>query len=588
MEEREETSVSGILKTSKKGAKKSKALSAEEEARRREAVKEALLEKVELEKRALQIVERLLEDSVTEDFLIDCAWFITPANYKDTIEERSIAKLCGYPICPNKLGKIPTQQYKICTRTCKVYDITERKFYCSNFCYKASKQFEVQISKTPLWLRKHESPSKITLLKKGDNGSSGEEVKLSERHLQEEDIENPLPTQIDPHKSSLQPEELNHSYDSEHEQDFVSSVVFKKTGPKVHWGDLPKCNDRNTQSAVACDEKLKENDKQEVNGNTVSLDEATTRLHLCSLSENNAESNINSKTENSNFDRKQEELPPDEIENTSLIITQVGMSKKGAEGLRNLLKQHKSKPDSIQQNLLEYLKKTLNEWGTDETLVFLYGSERSAGMSFSEVMEGEKEEEVLDEDDIDDEEEVNRGGVTKVTPDYEPLKREMELMKLKVKEFYKGSWEIEEDKQGNLESTEPAKEPILPLVDSKAQHILQKKITVDKLRASLKNIVGPLGLTMSDISTDLNNLVRTFRFTNTNIIHKSPEWCLIAVVLLYLLSEVSPVIRGALEQPSSVQYLSTLMEELGLREEDLLSVVLLFKPHIQLGHGSQS
>uniref|UniRef100_A0A3B4A9X1 RTR1-type domain-containing protein n=1 Tax=Periophthalmus magnuspinnatus TaxID=409849 RepID=A0A3B4A9X1_9GOBI len=263
-----------------KGAKKSKALSAEEEARRREAVKEALLEKVELEKRALQIVERLLEDSVTEDFLIDCAWFITPANYKDTIEERSIAKLCSYPICPNKLGKIPTQQYKICTRTCKVYDITERKFYCSNFCYKASKQFE--------------------------------------------------------------------------------------------------------------------------------------------------------------------------------------------------------------------------------------------------------------------------------------------------------------------ESTEPAKEPILPLVDSKAQHILQKKITVDKLRASLKNIVGPLGLTMSDISTDLNNLVRTFRFTNTNIIHKSPEWSLIAVVLLYLLSEVSPVIRGALEQPSSVQYLSTLMEELGLREEDLLSVVLLFKPHIQLGHGSQS
>lgn len=31
---------------------------------------------------------------------------ITPANYRDTVEERSIAKLCGYPICPNKLGKV--------------------------------------------------------------------------------------------------------------------------------------------------------------------------------------------------------------------------------------------------------------------------------------------------------------------------------------------------------------------------------------------------------------------------------------------------------------------------------------------------
>lgn len=34
------------------------------------------------------------------------AKMITPANYRDTVEERSIAKLCGYPICPNKLGKV--------------------------------------------------------------------------------------------------------------------------------------------------------------------------------------------------------------------------------------------------------------------------------------------------------------------------------------------------------------------------------------------------------------------------------------------------------------------------------------------------
>lgn len=39
---------------------------------RREVVKEKLREKLELEKRALKIVERLLEDSVAEDFLVDC------------------------------------------------------------------------------------------------------------------------------------------------------------------------------------------------------------------------------------------------------------------------------------------------------------------------------------------------------------------------------------------------------------------------------------------------------------------------------------------------------------------------------------
>lgn len=39
---------------------------------RREELKEKLREKLELEKRAVKVVERLLEDSVAEDFLTDC------------------------------------------------------------------------------------------------------------------------------------------------------------------------------------------------------------------------------------------------------------------------------------------------------------------------------------------------------------------------------------------------------------------------------------------------------------------------------------------------------------------------------------
>lgn len=203
--------------------------------------------------------------------------------------------------------------------------------------------------------------------------------------------------------------------------------------------------------------------------------------------------------------------------------------------------------------------------------MFLYGSECSMGKP-----EGAEEEEELDEDDIEEEKEEDRAGATK--PDYETLKREAEEMQQKVTEFYKGAWGTAEEERGAQVALEkPAKEPVLPLVDSKAQHVIQKKITVDKLSSCLKNIVGPLGLTMNDISTDLNNLVRTFRFTNTNIIHKTPAWTLIAVVLLHLLSEVSPLIRQSLQQDSSVQYLHTLMEELELTEEDLLSLVHTFK-----------
>ncbi|XP_059200950.1 putative RNA polymerase II subunit B1 CTD phosphatase rpap2 isoform X2 [Centropristis striata] len=660
-------------KTAKKGGKRVKAMTAEEEARRREVVKETLREKFDLEKRALKIVERLLEDSVAEDFLVDCAKFIAPANYKDTVEERSIAKLCGYPICSNKMGKVPKQQYKICTKTNKVYDITERKSFCSNFCYKASKEFELQISTTPLWLRQHESPPEVKLMKKGDGGSSGEEVLLTTRRLEEEDIENPLAAQPEDARSSQDAAVgLGHSdgSDIEQEQDFVSSVVSQRQGPRVHWGDLPKRTDEDKKGDRGKVERQKKqrreggeeeaeghrkqgaeregNMREDENGkesrscktevgtdaenslNThrpngglpdeASVEEATAKLNCCNLSEgvtpaapppvestDNTTLASSSPCKDSNSSTESKRLPPSPLINTNqhssntasisqpdLNITQVGMSRRGAAGLRDLLKNHTAgaKPDNIRLNLLECLRRTLKEWSTDETLKFLYGAEHSLGSPFADVKEEKEVEEELDEDDLEDE--VTDEGADGVeagpqkrpsaaAPDYGALRQETQQLELRVKEFYKGTWVLPEEAEGNklgnkvTVQDQSTKDPALPLVDSHAQHLIQKRITVERLTSCLRNIVGPLRLTMSDISTDLNNLVRTFSFTNTNIIHKAPEWTLIAVVLLHLLSAVSPVVRDALETAASVEYLNTLMEELGLQEQDLLNLVRLFK-----------
>ncbi|KAM7400958.1 hypothetical protein PAMA_005247 [Pampus argenteus] len=658
----ERRSSGGASKTSKKGGKLVKAPSAEEEARRREAVREKLREKLELEKRALQVVERLLEESVAEDFLVDCARFITADNYKDAVEERSIAKLCGYPTCPNKLGKISTQQYKISTKTNKVYDITERKLFCSNFCYKASKEFELQILKSPLWLREHESPTEIKLMKKGDGGSSGEEVKLSEKRLQEQDIENPLSTQPEETHSSLQHSaaaSLRHSdgSDAEQEHEFLSSVISQRQGPRVHWGDLPKRTDednkgecrtmqrrekqnreKNEEENAEEEGKMRENENSRafacetenpkqlhtINSNQPTeeqtlkeergcVEEATAKMNLCSLSEpvthttalpsDSTQSHADHTTpvaclpfiesNPSTETRPQPDLPSSTL-TPGLNITQVGMSRRGAAGLRDLLKNHsaEAKPNSIRLNLLECLRRTLKEWSTDETLRFLYGADHSLGSPFADMKKEKKEEEdkELDEDDLLDEVSEDGGGVdtgvqkrpSVAPPDFKKLKKETQHLEFRVGEFYKGTWilpEEVEESSGNKVTVqdERAKVPALPLVDSHAQHLIQKRITVEKLTNCLRNIVGPLRLTMSDVTTDLNNLVRTFRFTNTNIIYKTPEWTLIAVVLLHLLSDVSPVVREALETPASVVYLNTLMEELGLQEQDLLNLVRLFK-----------
>ncbi|KAM6919711.1 putative RNA polymerase II subunit B1 CTD phosphatase rpap2 [Lycodopsis pacificus] len=676
METEERRRSEGSGKTSNRGGKRVQSKTAEEEeARRREVVRETLGEKFDLERRAMKVVERLLEDQVSEDFLVDCAWFITPPNYKDTIEERSIAKLCGYPLCSNKLGKITTQKYNISTKTNKVYDITERKCFCSNFCYKASKEFELQISTIPLWLRLHESPPEIILMKKGDGGSSGEVVMLLERGLQEEDVENPQP--VDPHSSQLGSAADGHGHsessDIEQEQDFVSSVVSQRQGARVHWGNLPKRTDEDkkrerqkkqrrdgdekeieghrSRGADREGKKREDEDRREsfpcktevgadaekLHGEQVpeerglpdelGVEEATAKMNLYNLSETDTRTapppiDLTAKqTEHTNLLTSPPgddpngltesiTLPSSTLINTNqdghdaaltsqpgLNITQVGMSRRGAAGLQELLKNHTAaaEPDSIRLNLLECLRRTLKDWSTDETLKFLYGAEHSLCSPFADVKEEKEvvreEEEELDEDDLEDEvtdedaEGVGAGEQKRpsaAAPDYRVLQQETQQLELRVREFYQGSWilpEEDEEPHGSKVTVQDqnTKDLALPLVDSHSQHLIQKRITVEKLTSCLRNIVGPLGLTISDFSTDLNNLVRTFRFTNTNIIHRTPEWTLLTVVLLHLLSEVTPTLREALETPTSAEYLNTLMEELGLQEQDLLNIVQLFK-----------
>ena len=57
--------------------------------------------------------------------------FITAAHYEDIVIERAIIDLCGYPLCSEAKGENIKQKFKINTKTNKVYDMTERKNFCS-------------------------------------------------------------------------------------------------------------------------------------------------------------------------------------------------------------------------------------------------------------------------------------------------------------------------------------------------------------------------------------------------------------------------------------------------------------------------
>lgn len=362
---------------------------------------------------------------------------------------------------------------------------------------------------------------------------------LSERRLQEEDVENPLAAQREdpPQRSAAADLSHSESSDIEQEQDFVSSVVSQRQGPRVHWGDLPKrtdedkrgergkmerrrkqrrerdeeeaeCHrsregrmrgDENRQESLPCEteagadaekpKQLLSLNSDKANGEQVSeekglpdepsVEEAAAKLKTCTLSEtvthtapvhstatqanlltsppckdspSTESKHLPSSTPNINQDNHNAALTGQ----PGLTITQVGMSRRGAAGLRDLLKNHTSgaKPESVWLNLLECMRRTLKDWSTDETLRFLYGADHSLGSPFADVKEEKEEEEELDEDDLDDEvadedaEGVDAGAQKRASaaaPDYEALQKESQQLELRVREFYKGTWVLPEE-----------------------------------------------------------------------------------------------------------------------------------------------
>nr|XP_025852278.1 putative RNA polymerase II subunit B1 CTD phosphatase RPAP2 isoform X1 [Vulpes vulpes] len=584
------------------GAKQTNALKQEDASKRKAELEAAVRKKIEFERKALHIVEQLLEEDITEEFLRECGKFITPAHYSDVVDERSIIKLCGYPLCQKKLGIVPKQKYKISTKTNKVYDITERKCFCSNFCYKASKFFEAQIPKTPVWVREEERHPDFQLLQEGQSGHSGKEVQLCTKAIKTSDIDNP--GHFEKHYESGS--SSSHSDNSsDNEQDFVSSILPGNRPTAT--GMSPQLHKKSIMKKKAGQKaNSKHEDKEEM---VIDVTEQLGKCRLdshgkaaaCELPLQKVSTQISS---NSPLQEKLEATENSENKYSSSKITLVGISKKSAEHFKR--KFAKSKQDSrpasssvqmcpevAKANLLKVLKETLIEWKTEETLRFLYGQNYAAlclKLSSAPLV---KEEE-LDEDDIHsdldrhfpafqesqnslDESLPFRASDTaiKPLPSYENLKKETETLNLRIREFYRGRYVLSEETIKSQDSEEH--DPTFPLIDSSSQNQIRKRIVLEKLSKVVPGLLGPLQITLGDIYTQLKNLVRTFRLTNRNIIHKPVEWTLIAMVLLSLLTPILGIQKHSRENVVFTQFIETLLEELHLKNEDLESLTVIFK-----------
>lgn len=130
----------------------------------KEQLQLALHKKKECNAKAQKIVEALLDPVDDADKFLIMLRDINQSHFDDIVQERAIQKNCGYPLCLNELANIPQQKYAISLSSKKVYDITERKNFCSGDCYKASNFVKEQMLTSPLWLRDQEDIPEFRLL----------------------------------------------------------------------------------------------------------------------------------------------------------------------------------------------------------------------------------------------------------------------------------------------------------------------------------------------------------------------------------------------------------------------------------------
>ncbi|XP_041481519.1 putative RNA polymerase II subunit B1 CTD phosphatase RPAP2 [Lytechinus variegatus] len=159
--------------------------------KRKEELLEAARKRVECERRAMKIVERLLETSISKSFFEDCGKYITSKQFEDVAVERAIEKLCGYPMCANKLTNIPKQQYHISLKSKKVFDITERKNFCSQRCFQAYKYYQAQLNDEPVWSRDHKNIPRIKLFENDASAATNTSLKPQNEIIMKQEVEMP-------------------------------------------------------------------------------------------------------------------------------------------------------------------------------------------------------------------------------------------------------------------------------------------------------------------------------------------------------------------------------------------------------------
>ncbi|XP_015127207.1 putative RNA polymerase II subunit B1 CTD phosphatase RPAP2 [Diachasma alloeum] len=521
-----------------------------------------LQRKVECDAKALKIVEHLIETKVEEGWMLKNLGQINRSHVEDVIEERAIMKLCGYALCDNPLTKVVNKQYKISTLRNKVYDVQKTKNFCSFWCYSASEYLLEQMLTSPLWLRAEEEIPDFILFdkpKEAVRNPPGVEVNIIGLDLPS-DKDRPSETE-------------DRIIRKEDDRDLKESKETSATSARKvdHEENKNVSNETSETSSRDCGKSLNE---ARSSPDSKKLEEAT-RNESEILEEKKTDPSTEPQSNNSLI--KSETIEPSTISSVEVLEKPLERKKtQKSEFTKNTnrMKKLKQRPSVSFASLTSRVEQSITEWITKHTIHLLHGDESTKQKLLETLTMQERYGELCKklnaiqlEESKEDRVSAIQSTVLQPMPHFSVLKEEAEALEVKVRAFYQGSTILEPPvsrEKNNEEEEEP--NTVVPLTPAHAPVALRRRIFLEKLNKVLPDLLRTLSCTgqyqysyTPDKSAKVKALVSTFKLSATNIVFKTAEWTLVALLIIKILSIIDVNIKNLLSTKQATMYTSMIL-----------------------------
>lgn len=530
--------------------------------------------------RAQNIFLSMIEKAVTPIYFVQQARYIDPAIYDDIVTERALTGLCGYPLCSRQFtDQFGKRTYII--RNNKVYDISERRNFCSAVCYEASEIVRKQLARDPLYLRYDENKFitdvKIPKMKRLQ-GLSGkfidvtgglqtleEEMKsfTSVSQLAEETLvtcsEN---TVIDDEsklegKSENQSESKLESNPESKSERKLQSKSESKPGSKL---------ESNPESKPESRQESKPENKSESRQESKPESRSECKPGRKPQSHKNEKGHINKDRQeagidiNGNMEAKLE--PLSSVHEVEMALRE-WMS---FDSLREVL------GDQYVRGMLEHIGRN---WENYDTALGLSLGVEAKAKYITICRKLDYEERMCEAELLRTECVVADYKPKCPLPDYQQLQKDAKQLQMKVVSFLGGSDQYEQEeeaaahkknKKGKVKKTDEQDDShvVLPFIDNYSQLSWRQYIVEEKIKAYLQQIISVTYLNGLEVHRLLKALIATFDLTPKNISFKPKQWRLITIILLKMLTVRYPVILEALKSTDAVNIQKMVLSTFGL------------------------